>query len=152
LFSTLYNKRELAEMHIARVSNLALLSKYSPRAWCNATGFPVRHCLPDYLPLRGATFLIRSLVYMIILPTLNEDLKRPFLKFAITGRRWVLESASAQLKLIYYCLPIQNLTVVSWKTGDLFNIVCKLVITAHSYVAKCYDDLCLCNINIFICK
>ena len=65
-------------MHVARVPNLALLSEYSLRAWSNAAGFPVRHCLPEYLPLCGATFLIRSLVYMIILPTLHEDLKRVF--------------------------------------------------------------------------
>ena len=34
LFSTLYNKRELSEMHVGRVPNLALLSEYSLRAWC----------------------------------------------------------------------------------------------------------------------
>ena len=75
MFSTLYNKRELAEIHVARVLNLTLLSEYSLRAV-----FPVRHCLPDYLPLCRATFLIRSLVNMIILPMLREDLKRLFFK------------------------------------------------------------------------
>jgi len=54
LFSTLYNK----QMHVARVPNLALLSKYSLRVWSNAAGFPVRHY---YLPLCRATYKIFSL-------------------------------------------------------------------------------------------
>ena len=64
-------------------SKLAILSEYSLHAWCNAAGFAVRHCLPDYLPLCGATFLRRYLVYMIILPMLHEDLKHLFFS---TGR------------------------------------------------------------------
>ena len=80
---------------------------------------------------------------MIILPTLHEDLKPLFFKFAITELRQVLKSVSTQLKLIYYCLPLQNSTIISWKTGNLFNILCKLVITAHADVVKYCDDLCL---------
>ena len=65
-FSTLYNKQELAEIHVAQVPNLTLLSEYFLRAWYNVAVFPVRHCLPDYLLLCGASFLIRSLVKVTV--------------------------------------------------------------------------------------
>ena len=79
-------------------------------------------------------------------------MKYLFFKFTITGWRRVLKIGfHAQLKLIYYCLLIQNLIVVSSKTSDIFNIACKLVIIARSDLVKCCDDQCLCNIIIFIC-
>ena len=107
LFSTLYNKQDLTELHVVRVPNLALLSEYSLHTGFNAAGFPVRHCLPDYLPLCRVTFLIRSLIYIIILPMLHEDLKLLVFKFAITGWRQVLKigfhTIEAYLLLIVSC-------------------------------------------------
>ena len=64
-----------------------------------STAFPV---LPDYLPLCGTTC-----VGMIIPPMPHEDLKHHFF-IHVTGQRQVLKSGFTQLKLIYYCLPIQN--------------------------------------------
>ena len=66
-------------MHVSQVTNLALQSELFLRAWRYGAGFTVRHYLPDYLSLCGATFSTSSLVYTLILP---KDLKRVFLKFA----------------------------------------------------------------------
>ena len=108
LFSTLYNKRELAEMHVVWVPNLAILSEYSLHAWCNAAGFAVRHCLPDYLPLCGATFLRRSLIYMIILP-MQWRFETSFFKFTIQNR------AGQVLKIGFYTIEAYLLLFVHTK-------------------------------------
>ena len=61
-------------MCVVQVPSLVLQSKYVLRIWCNGVGFAFKHCLPDYLPLCGGTFLIRTLVYMIILPMSHKNL------------------------------------------------------------------------------
>ena len=66
-------------MRVAQVTNLALQSEPFFRTWRYGAGFAVRHYLPDYLSLCGATFPTRSLVHALILPTSHKDLKRFFL-------------------------------------------------------------------------
>ena len=67
-------------MHVAQVTNLALQCELFFRAWHYGAGFAVRHYLPDYLSLCGATFPTSSLVHTLILPMSYKDLKRVFLK------------------------------------------------------------------------
>ena len=52
-------------MRVAQVANLTLQSELFLRAWRYGAGFAVRHYLPDYLSLCGATFPTRSLVYAL---------------------------------------------------------------------------------------
>ena len=65
-------------MRVAQVTNLALQSELFLSAWRYGAGFAVRHYLPDYLSLCGATFPIKSLVHALILPMSHKDLKRFF--------------------------------------------------------------------------
>ena len=69
-------------MRVAKVTNLALQSELFLRAWRYGAGFAVRHYLPDYLSLCGATFPTRSLVHALFQPTSHKDLKWIFFKFA----------------------------------------------------------------------
>ena len=70
-------------MCVAQVTSLALQSELFLltlflRTWHYGTGFAIRHYLPVYLPLCGATFLIRSLVHMLSLPMSHKNLKQVF--------------------------------------------------------------------------
>jgi len=56
MFFTVWNKQELAGMHVARVTILALLREYSLHAWPNGAVFAAGHCLLHYVTLCGATF------------------------------------------------------------------------------------------------
>ena len=78
LFSTVYNKQERSGMRVVQVTHLALQSELFLGAWRYEAGFTVRHYLPDYLSLCGATFPTRSLVHALILPMSHKDLKRVF--------------------------------------------------------------------------
>jgi len=62
-------------MFVAKVTNIALQSELFLRAWCYGAGFAIRHYLPDYLSLCGATFPTMSLVHTLM-P--HEDLKQCF--------------------------------------------------------------------------
>ena len=74
-------------MHVVRFPSLAFQNKYFLYACHNGTGFAVRHYLPDNLTLCGATFLIRSLVDVLILPISHKDLKwLLFLNLPLLGR------------------------------------------------------------------
>ena len=78
-------------MQVAQVTNLALQSELFLRAWCYGTGFTVRHYLPDYLSLCGATFSTSSLVHVLILPMSHKDLKRVFEKSATARSKRILK-------------------------------------------------------------
>ena len=70
-------------MRAAQVTSLVLQSELFLltlflRAWHYGTGFAIRHYLPDYPPLCGATFLIRYLVHMLSLPMSHKNLKQFF--------------------------------------------------------------------------
>ena len=65
-------------MRVVQVTNLALQTELFLSAWRYGAGFTVRHYLPDYLSLCGATFPTRSLVHTLILPMSHKDLKRGF--------------------------------------------------------------------------
>ena len=54
--------------------------------WSNGSGLADKHYLPDYLPLCGATFLIRSLVQMLVLTMPHKNLEPLFfLDFPLPG-------------------------------------------------------------------
>ena len=65
-------------MCVAKVTNISLRSELLLCAWRYGAGFTVRHYLPDYLSLCGATFPTIPLVHALILPMQHEDLKQVF--------------------------------------------------------------------------
>ena len=73
-------------MHVARITNLVLQSELFLRTWRYGAGFAVRHYLPDYLSLCGATFPTSSLVHVLILPMPHKDLKRVFFNSPLPSR------------------------------------------------------------------
>jgi len=87
---------------------------------------------------------------MIILPTLREDLKRLFLKFAITGRRRVLKICFRTIEAYLLLLAQTKLDSRILKNQQLIQHHMKAC--KRGDVVKYCDDLSLCNINIFICK
>ena len=78
-------------MHVVQVTHLAFQSELFLGAWRYEAGFAVRHYLPDYLSLCGATFPTRSLVHALILPMSHKDLKWFILKFATARQKQILK-------------------------------------------------------------
>ena len=93
--------------------------------------------------------LIRSLIYMIILPTTHEDLKLLFLKFAITRWRRVLKIGFCTVEAYLLLLAHTKFDSCILKNWQLIQHCMQACNNSARDVVKYCDDLCLCNINIF---
>ena len=74
-------------IRVVQVTHLALQSELFLCAWRYEAGFTVRHYLPDYLSLCGATFPTRSLVHALMLPMSHKRFEMVFfLNLPLPGR------------------------------------------------------------------
>ena len=79
-------------MYIVQVTNLALHSELFLCTWRHAAGFTIRHYLPDYLLLCGATFHTTSCV------NCHTKIWNVFFFKKIQMEANIKKSASAQLQ------------------------------------------------------